>query len=495
MGLAAGLSFYSLFRIRLNMDVGWMLYLAERIGFGERLYVDRVEVNLPWIVYLSRIPVGLGSILNTPSYTVFRWLLIAGAAASVVVTTTWMPARHSRGPLRPLTIAATLLLLFLWIAGSDIGQREHLLVLALVPYLALRWRAEPPSVVTALVVGTIAGTAIALKPHFVILWVVIEVDRRVQGIPWRRPEAMSAASVLAISWILLPTIHSAYFGVLQEYGWLYSRFRPFPVAGMLRVETVTLIAMVAAWLLSRRAGRGRSAIRELLIVAGASLIIAFVQGKGFTYHLLPAHVFAALGLLVSFSAWKPGPIRWRSIPIQLLLGLSLGLYTAWAGSVHRWSENRSQQEYRPAVELVELSDSRARSIMVLSPHMLDAFPLVNLLGLEWTSRYNSLWPILSLYAGVEPVRGSIPFRCISEMEHREAKFFNHIAVDFIEHEPDLILVAMDEDPLLGGRFDFLGYLSQDSSVAKALTAYELVARQGRLRLYERSRGLSQAEGR
>jgi hypothetical protein len=490
------MSGYALFRIRLNMDVGWMLYLAESVSAGDRLYVDRVEVNLPWIVYLSRIPVALSRALHIPSYTALRWLLLFAVAAAVAVTAKWLRARYSRRPALSPVIAATLFLLFLWMAGSDIGQREHLLVLALAPYLALRWRAEPPSRIMALTVGAVAGMAVALKPHFLILWAAIEAGRRINGLPWRRPEVISAAVVVLFSLILLPVVHPAYFSVLREYGQLYSRFRPFPVAGMLRVEAITLLVILAAWLAGGRAGSAGQAVRDILLVAGASLIVALIQAKGFTYHLLPTHVFAALGLLVAFLVFEPvGRNRWQTLPMLLLLCASLGLYVAWAGSIHRWSESPRQGEYRPAVELIERSELQARSIMVLSPHMLDAFPLVNLSGMQWTSRYNSLWPLLSLYAGAEPVAGTIPFRRRPEMDGPERSFFQHVADDFIEQQPDLILVAEDEDSLLGGRFDYLEYLRQDSTVAEALTAYETVARRGRLQLYARKELLRAARRR
>jgi hypothetical protein len=334
------------------------------------------------------------------------------------------------------------------------------------------------------------GVAVALKPHFVVIWLALELGRYFEEHDWRRPEAIAAGCVLGGSWVLLPILHPEFLAQLRDYAHLYANFRRLPVGAMLRVESLTLIVVLVAWLASRRDAGLAKPVRESLLLIGATLCVAVVQGKGFTYHLYPTHALAALVLLVLMTSWEPaGPARWQQRLILLLVGASLALYTAWAGSLHRWSETPGQARYRPAVELVRESGVKAGSILVLSPHMLDAFPLVNLTGFEWASRYNSLWPLLSLYSAAEPVGGAVRFHSLSEMSSGELRFFQSVTTDLLRYAPDLLLVAVDRDPFLGGTFDYLGYLGQDSAAARLLEQYEPVARGERLELYVR-RGAS-----
>ncbi len=87
--------------------------------------------------------------------------------------------------------------------GQDFGEREHLLLALVVPYLLLaaaRASGREIPAAAAVLIGLLAGAAFALKPHFVLLWLAIEVlpsadpaggamgqrrsrDRRDRGVP------------------------------------------------------------------------------------------------------------------------------------------------------------------------------------------------------------------------------------------------------------------------------------------------------------------------
>ncbi len=123
-------------RSPLKDDIAWLLYVARRWLAGRELYIDVVEVNPPLIVWISAIPIGLARWLNVDTQLV---------ALSVFVTAVLVCAWWSAGLLRAnggffndrLPVFAAIGSVFLIVPAGDLGQREHLLVAAFLPYLVL----------------------------------------------------------------------------------------------------------------------------------------------------------------------------------------------------------------------------------------------------------------------------------------------------------------------------------------------------------------------
>jgi len=57
--------------------------------------------------------------------------------------------------------------------------------------------------------------------------------------------------------------------------------------------------------------------------------------------------------------------------------------------------------------------------------------------------------------------------------------------DLSRYEPDVVLVDTEYEPALGGRFDCLAYLGQDSLASREISRYAPGERLGRWRVYER----------
>lgn len=481
---AAVLCTIVLFSVKLNTDAGWFLYLAERVRAGESLYVDRIEINLPWIVYLSRVPVGLARWIGASEIAVTRSLIFLATVGSVYVT-----ARCVRGEARSSitapVLAAWLLLVLLWIPGSDIGEREHLFVLAFVPYVALRSWKGAPTVRTAVVVGLAAGVTVALKPHFVPIWVAIEIDRRLAGYRWDRPESVSAGIVLGLSAALLPLLHPEYFDLIRDYWALYSDFRSTSPWRLLGTEALTVLVIAGATLGSLKDREFATWTRGFIVAALASLLVGIGQAKGFTYHLYPAHAFAAILLLLL--AIRLPRLLARATGKRVLVPLvwtALSLYVLWGAELHRWSARGDAALFDSAVELLR-QRADGGTVLVLSVRMPDVFPLINVAGVAWASRYNSMWPLVSLYAGEGEPGDAVLLRDTASMGESERRFFGDLVADLSRYEPGVVLVDTEYEPALGGRFDYLAYLAQDSLASREISRYAPGERLGRWRVYER----------
>src|SRR5262245_3907467 len=122
----------------LNHDAAWYLYMVEAIQGGATLYRDVADTNPPLIIFLSMPPIWLGSLFHLPQSTAFNMYVFVGAMASVAVcrrliARVWPDASPEVAGLLMVTMAFCLLPF----VRLDFGQREHLAVILLLPYVWL----------------------------------------------------------------------------------------------------------------------------------------------------------------------------------------------------------------------------------------------------------------------------------------------------------------------------------------------------------------------
>ena len=144
-----GIVLFTMLRSPLKDDVAWLLYVARRWLAGRELYVDVVEINPPLIIWISAIPIWLAGVLRiNAQFTAIPFFVAA------VLACAWWTASLLQGSGKlfedRLPVFAAIGTVLLVVPAGDLGQREHLLVAATLPYLALvrpfarRRAADPP---------------------------------------------------------------------------------------------------------------------------------------------------------------------------------------------------------------------------------------------------------------------------------------------------------------------------------------------------------------
>ncbi len=86
------------------------------------------------------------------------------------------------------------------VPAGDLGQREHLLVASILPYLALFARSldgSRPALRDALLAGVLAGLGCALKPRYAGVFVVLEGLALLRGMPLFRAKSLAAGAHIA----------------------------------------------------------------------------------------------------------------------------------------------------------------------------------------------------------------------------------------------------------------------------------------------------------
>jgi len=466
-----------------NLDAAWYLYVARRVLAGAHLYRDIVEVNPPLIVALSVPPAWLARELGVLDLAVYD--LAAAALAALSVGFAGSILMRLPGALSSSARRALLLLLLAALfplAAADFGQREHLLLALVLPYLCLSAvRAEGRVVpgAEAIAAGVMAGVGLCLKPFYLPLWVAVEaylaVGRRA-GPPWRRAETPAIGAVLVLYGAAVVAFAPGYLSLVGRLGPLYASLLRVPLAALIASPDGALpLLAVAALAVTPRSGALRSVGDVMLIAVATSLLAVLLQEKGWSYHYYPSRAESLLALgVVPLSAASAGVARARALAARLtalLLAAGLAVVLVQRGREAVAAGSFEREVIRGEMTPLVRRYAAGKPILALTVSPTPAFPLVNFSGADWALRFPSLWMIPALAARGQWVvqRPGAPPATRSPLQQY---LIDAVTDDLISGRPALIVFYAPP----WGAPDLVGYFaSVDSRFAAALSHYRLLA--------------------
>lgn len=471
---------FALLRAPMKDDVAWLLWVARQWLLGQELYIDLVEVNPPLIIWLSAVPVMLADLLGLTAKQVALPLIAACALGSA-----WTVARLLRevSPVfaRQPPVFAAIACVLLVMPGVEFGQREHLLMIAVLPHLAVLIRMLEGLPVTRgmlLGSGVLAGLGCALKPRYLLGLALIELAgwlHRGFRIRLAPVIALAAAGLYVASIVLfVPAfIERAIPLALTLYGGTDT--------GLLQLAQeswMLLLGLGVCALLAWRSERGSAAAGVMLVLtafAAACTVAMFMDGKNWFYHRIPALMTVTFALVFWCAdlALRPGPAtRWRMALVALAM-VPLTLY----------AHNTSVRLYERVVLAVEpdqttevrlerlIRREKVRSYMAFSEWIGLGFPVVNNTNVTWASRFDSMWAL----------RGEIWRSRQDGTAPDEWPIRHWVVQDFMEGCPDLVVVDRR-----GEAINYPAMLSQANAGFAAIWArYRQIAVVDGLQVYRR----------
>lgn len=454
----------------LNHDVAAVLHFAERWLGGEALYRDLIDMNPPLIFILTLIPAVLGKAtpLGGPVAVVlctFAYLALSFALAWRLLRSGWSEATTARWMLPPL-----LLFLLVVCPGQAFAQREHLMIASLLPYLLLadlRVRAVPVGLRMRWTVALFAALGLAIKPHFLIFPLLIEVYvliRRglrpilVDAVPW----VMLGAFALYALFVLLAMPEYLDFVVpLAEHNYLQLGLGPWNVLrhSQLTIPTALFLPLALLAFVLRC-----SDLARLVALAGiGSILQAVAQGKGWPYHVLPTETCLLLlaGILLCDLLDRFHPRQFRTWTMAAVAGFVMACYMLAIAIRPTFYFREEFKDGRAAALLAEVRKHAAgEPVLVLSPGVYPFFPVLNYTGSTMATRFMTMWVLQGAYAECEP--GAPRYREPGEMGAAEAYVYEAVAADIHRFRPRLLIVDRYPGiPVCDGRdFNFLDFFRQ-----------------------------------
>ena len=195
-------------------DQAAYLEMAELIATGKLPYIDFFEWNPPLIMYLNLIPIMLSRLLHMPIVAAFNYSVTVLCGFSIFMSLHIASKYMSKQQFMvfsPLLFAAAY---FSLNQTTNLGEREHLFIVAYLPFFILRglaWHGDKISKFDAILSGLVAGVGMALKPQFAASVALVELGFYCQFKTLKvfaRPEIYMVLLVFALyifGLLLLPT--------------------------------------------------------------------------------------------------------------------------------------------------------------------------------------------------------------------------------------------------------------------------------------------------
>lgn len=495
--LTLAVMLFTALRTPLKDDIAWLLYVARRWMAGRELYVDVIEVNPPLIVWISAIPIHIAGWLRVQPEVVampFFMSAILGSAFATACTLRDYIGRvdgfHHRSLFADrLPVFAILGTVLLVVPGMELGQREHLLIAAGLPYLVLFARGldgHRPRPSLAIAVGIVAALGCALKPRYAAAFAVLECLTLLRGQTVFRLMPMAAATALAAYAGLVFLISPSYYSraiplALALYGVSDVTFLHLLFDSLRLLACQGAALMLWGWsrqFLPRSFLPERSLVLTLVVFSLAATVVCFLDGKVWFYHRLPATIATILALLVwitsAIANRRQAPAgRARHILLPMLVAVA-AIATFAVTTFQRVKpeiESAVQPERTITAHLEDVVRRyKVRRYIAFSEWIALGFPVVNNTGVTWTSRFDSMWAL----------KGELWRVRFDPTAEREYPVRRWVARDFVQGCPDLAVVDLRDG------FNYIAVLSaSDPEFARAWAGYRRIEAFDGLEVYLR----------
>jgi hypothetical protein len=487
----------------LNHDVAWYLYMADAMRGGAGLYRDVADTNPPLIVFLSLPPIWLASLLHLSQAAAFNLYVLSAAGASLMVCARLIPkawpgaAAETRGLL-----IVTMAFCVLPFVRLDFGQREHLAVILLLPYvwLSATHEGRESGRLGSVLIGVAAGLGFAVKPHFALPWALVEIlvfaRARFALRAAIRPAFVAAVAtvVVYVGFVLLfvPQYLEVFKDVRQFYGGLDS-----PLSALVRLPDISAwiaaVVLLAAFRLNTDTERP---VLTLFIVATGFIAAGLLQFKGWSYQMYPGRAFLviyfiafAIALLQSAPALSTilrGGISSICLVVVLALLATSGRYLA---------ESRhptGPDIVAPLVELINKQTPHGPIAQIsMRTQMYPGFPAVNEAGVKWSLRFPTLFYLPGLYETelMQP-DSELKFREPSAMSAMERRYFTEVVDNLCAAPPSVLIIEPPIPNALAGRrsLDLVAYYGQDPRFKRLFSGYTPIGRLESFTIFGLSQG-------
>lgn len=484
----------------MNHDVAALVETSRRWLGGERLFVDLIDVNTPLTFVLHTLPTLLSQVTGIAVALCTVALIVAAVLASGLASRHFiLTGPLGRGGLARDALPFVVAFVLAMSPGQEFGQREHLMLCGALPYVLLaglraegkvHWR-------TSLLVGLFAGIGFAMKPYFLVIPLLIEAYlllRRPLATTFRDPAPWMIAAAVAGHAVLILFVLPAYVDnvlplAFAEY--LSVGEGPFTVmfGSAMTATTVTLTLLFAIVLFGRR----EPAHILVALLALGGLILCIMQGKGWSYHTIPAIASTILLLAIVVidqidrRLARVGAQRAGSLAVGAAL-LAIIAYPYFLANQPFAYQGRYQTSAAKRMGDIIAVEAPNRRIFAFAPGIYPFFPTVLYEQTTLAGRYLTMWPIQGLYARCLTT-GKL-YRDPSEMSALEKRVEDEIVRDFVAAKPDIIFNdRVPGIPRCGPDvFDYITYFSHDPRFAAAIAAYEPAYEFDRYTVWRKKKG-------
>lgn len=490
------------------IDQSWLLYAAQRVLAGAHISgPELVEPNPPLIIWFSVVPAFLGHLLHLDAYLTLKivvFLMIAGSVAWCARILRVSGIAQSRTHL--FIAIASVLSAEIFMSGYVVGEREHLLIILILPYilsavLSASGAQSRLSLAELCVIGIVAGIAVCFKPQQLLILLCFELFLAICSRSLKRlldPDLLCAVLAIFLYIVLVsiavPRYFTATLPLVKETYWA---FQSHSTTALIRQEPVFDLLFVLSALiliLSRKKIRQPIMPGAFLVCSLAASIAYYAQHTGSSYRAYPQQALLLLAILwiaigltpyQLIAAWKPNSafavsaliVALMLVPPSIVIGRTLEQFE----SLNWGIPPDAFAKYPPGTPVLVLSTA------------LGAFPALAHNHLVWASRGPCLWMLPAIVqneafqAGGPKPQKVLPRALVNTLATQTR---TDTAQDINRWKPVVVLVEQcpKSHPCWGLRnidFNILTWFLQGPTFATEWQHYRFQATDGNYNIYTR----------
>jgi hypothetical protein len=473
-------------------DVGYLLHAANQILAGGKYGSDIFETNPPMILYLYLPACLLAKWMAISIITAVRLYVISLALVSLSLCCFLLKKIIlPKDKIIFYFLFYTLLFGMLLFPVFDFAQREHILIILMMPYLlsaalALENKFVHPSM--AILIGVLAGFGFALKPFFLVTPCLVELYimmKQRRWFAWFRIEPIMIISVLLLYLISIFLLQPDYINVVLP---LVLRYY-FPGTALPWYKIIVLpnvlfcVGIAMSYFIYRKYDR-YSNLGWIIELALLGMIVAFLIPRTlWCYHVIPALFLSFLLIAHFLSQSLSSNFRFSDsiillISLIIILLLPVTYYYITIKYVHQF---QYRQSARQTIADYLNKDSGSHSIACIGLGTQVCFPLVLYTHGHYAERFPSLW----WYPGLRKLEKNTHPSALLKKD--KLFLINSFAEDLNRYKARWIIVDMPHfKKIETPSFDIVKYLLENKKFKSAWQHYRYVVTIQSIQIYIRT---------
>lgn len=317
----------------INWDTSWLTHLATRLSKEGINTYNFFEINTPMSVYIYLPAVLIAKTFSLSNIIAVRIYVLMLALLSIFICSKLL---SKESIFTKNNILITLATIFCILPVNQFGQREHIFLILIMPYLFLtiaRLSNQPIYFYFAIIVGLLGGIGFAIKPFFLAPLFIIESYIVFKNKSFRsllRAELITIGLVLFIYILSIINLQSEYLTQILPLAtkYYYSGFHTPRIFFV--YDTLLLFCLCVAGICLFQVNNNASG--TILFLALMGLLITYLsQGIASFGRILPALGIALLiiSLLLSYQLnHESKKTSYSSLAIFILSALILFMIPA-----------------------------------------------------------------------------------------------------------------------------------------------------------------------
>lgn len=446
LALLRELAFFPVPDLIPNPDTSWLIYAAQRVEQGQKLYVDIMETNPPLIVWISLLPVIIGKIFSINPLLVFPVLVTV-----LNVAVLWMMVSIMRGHKffagNPLFQSILIYIggAFFLLSAAIYGQRELLFITLVLPYLFLSFSAPVKRDKLGVSAILMAAVGFAIKPFFLLLWGVNELAVAIER---KKLTAIFAWHNWVIAMVQLVYFASVYYFLPEYYTnvipTILETYFTFESTWDVIIKTIFSVAGLTVFLVlfAGTHGEYKKIILRVLLWLFACSAFIMLQRKEWPNHIYPMAFMAGLALVLAalylVELWRDlgTLIGYRKFTALCLIFAAIGV--ACYIEAKFWVfiyKNKSVISNKLITEINK--NAAGKNVYPLVFSLQPSFPAIALSQGVFRGSFHHLWPMSGII-----IREQEEYSTDRNSKLAEARrfFYDSLVHDFSSNPPELVWV-------------------------------------------------------